>query len=392
MRDFPIGAGRLAAAWLSRLPLSPGGFAENILPDWTEAPEPPPERSSLAQLRLAYTFLHAASLGVEAAGPAGRAALARANAVFWREELRGWVRSADREGAGLDATVDCYDQAFGLLALSWDRGGGPGGARPSDARPSDASRRLALSALAGLDEEGASAAGGYLETRNGLACSRLVPYPGLRRQNPHMHLLEAFLSWWRVDPEGPWRDRAAAMVELLRTRFLDRGTLSLREYFDESWRPAEGEPGRLREPGHHFEWVWLLGEYRKLSGDEGLGDLAQGLYEFASTRGVDRDGLAFDTVDVSGTVEAGTKLLWPQTEQLKAQLSMYEWRGDRAALAKALRLRELIVELYLGRADAPFVNRLDRGGQPLPGPTPARVLYHVFLALVEAERVLGRYP
>ena len=35
----------------------------------------------------------------------------------------------------------------------------------------------------------------------------------------------------------------------------------LREFFDADWRPAAGEDGRLVEPGHQFEWAWLLARW-----------------------------------------------------------------------------------------------------------------------------------
>jgi len=381
-------ADRIVASWIRNLPLTPGGYAENIDGGWREAPTPAGarERTSLAQMRLAYTFLHAGERGLEGALVAGRSALGRAHSIFWREELRGWIRSADERGVALDTTVDTYDQAFGLLALSWDRD--PEGL---GTRATASSRRLARTALAGLDEDAADR-GGYREIRNGTRSSRLVAYPRLRRQNPHMHLLEAFLSWAKADPEGPWLDHAAAIVDLMRKRFIDPASGVLREYFDDSWRPAPGAPGSLLEPGHHFEWVWLLNEYRKLSGDGSVLAPAQALYDFAMERGVDDDALAFDGIDLGGAIVAGTKLLWPQTEQLKAHLAMCEWRGDEGARSLARGLLETIEKLYLCRDDGLFANQLDRAGSPLPVPTPSRVLYHLFLALAEAERVLGAEP
>jgi mannose/cellobiose epimerase-like protein (N-acyl-D-glucosamine 2-epimerase family) len=376
------GAGRLAARWLRSLPLTPGGYAESLLQGWVEA-EPTGrarERTSLAQLRLAYVFLHAGLLGVEGASAAGRAALDRANGVFWREDLRGWTRSADAEGASLDETVDTYDQAFGLLALAWDRDSFEDGMARAEL-----ARRRALSALAALDDD-ACPSGGYREFRNGRTASRLTAFPGHRRQNPHMHLLEAFLAWRRVDPEGPWGRRAAAIVDLLRTRFLDPDEGFLREYFDDSLKPVFGKPGSTLEPGHHFEWVWLLNEYRKASGDETVARQAKVLYEFASRRGVDADGLAFDAVDPNGFILAGTKLLWPQAEQLKAHLAMYEWTGDEKARLEARRTLRLILSRYLAKGNWLFANRLGRGGRPISEPTPSRVLYHLYLALIEADR------
>jgi mannose/cellobiose epimerase-like protein (N-acyl-D-glucosamine 2-epimerase family) len=383
-----LGADEIALSWLRRLPQTPGGYAEAILPGWREAvpTNGGPERTSLSQLRLAYVLLHAGSRGVEGALAAGRAALNRACQVFWRGGLRGWIRSADERGLTLDATVDTYDQAFGLLACSWDREPGSGGSAAADG-----ALRLARDALAGLDEDAADAVhGGYRELRNGAEASRMVRHPGLRRQNPHMHLLEAFLSWSSIDPSGPWLDRASAIKDLLLKRFIDPASGALREYFDDAWGPAPGEPGRILEPGHHFEWVWLLSEYRKVTGDAAVLGPARALYHSAVRTGVDGDGLAFDAIDLHGSVVSGTKLLWPQAEQLKAHLAMYEWTGDAAALAAARRLLGAMQRLYIG--DGLFTNQLDREGLPVPAPTPSRVLYHLFLALVEAERVLADAP
>lgn len=201
-----------------------------------------------------------------------------------------------------------------------------------------------------------------------------------------MHLLEAFLSWAAIDPAGPWLGHAADIVRLFRERFVDPVGGVLYEHFDEAWRRAPGSPGRSLEPGHHFEWVWLLSEYRKRSGDDSVLESARRLYGFAMNNGVDLDGLAFDIVGPDGSVIADTKLLWPQTEKLKAHLAMYEWTGAKEALEAARLLLRTIERRYL-RDDLSFVNQLDRRGGALRAPTPSRVLYHLFLALAEADRV-----
>ncbi len=40
--------------------------------------------------------------------------------------------------------------------------------------------------------------------------------------------------------------------------FIDGGTGALREFFDHDWAPIPGDKGRIVEPGHLFEWAWLL--------------------------------------------------------------------------------------------------------------------------------------
>ncbi|WP_204313579.1 AGE family epimerase/isomerase, partial [Klebsiella michiganensis] len=68
--------------------------------------------------------------------------------------------------------------------------------------------------------------------------------------------LEAFLVLAEVAPAGAWLARASAMIALMRARLIDDETGSLGEFFTDDWRPAEGTSGRIREPGHHFEWCW----------------------------------------------------------------------------------------------------------------------------------------
>ena len=89
-----------------------------------------------------------------------------------------------------------------------------------------------------------------------------------RRQNPHMHLLEALLALHVATGEKNWLRRAGALVDLFKRRFVDPQTGALIEFFAEDWSAAPGDEGRLREPGHQFEWVWLLFEYIARRDDE----------------------------------------------------------------------------------------------------------------------------
>ena len=109
------------------------------------------------------------------------------------------------------------------------------------------------------------------------------------------------------------------------------------------------------------------------------------LYEFAMRWGVDGDGLAFDAVDPAGSVLEGTKLLWPQTEQLKAHAAMYEWTGDERARRGRRALSRLCRALPRGGGRS-LRQQAGRDGRPIAAPTPARVFYHLYVALAEADR------
>ena len=49
-------------------------------------------------------------------------------------------------------------------------------------------------------------------------------------------------------------------------RFIDRDAAALRELFASDWTPVHGRQGKVLEPGHHYEWTFLLDRWAKLTG------------------------------------------------------------------------------------------------------------------------------
>jgi len=194
--------------------------------------------------------------------------------------------------------------------------------------------------------------------------------------------------------DDAWRHRAETVIDLFHTHFFDAETGTLGEFFTADWRPAEGADGTLREPGHHFEWVWLLLHYRRLTGDDSVVEPADRLYRTALDFGVDAPprGIpaAFDAVDSSGAVVESGKRLWPQTEAIKAHLARHELLADPKAEARARAHLAMMFDHYLD-ADSPvWWDRLARDGEVLSDTIPASTLYHLFLCIAETMRVLGR--
>jgi mannose/cellobiose epimerase-like protein (N-acyl-D-glucosamine 2-epimerase family) len=220
-----------------------------------------------------------------------------------------------------------------------------------------------------------------------------------RRQNPHMHLLEAVLAMHAATGDVVWLDRANRLITLFTEVFFDEKTGSVAEFFDAAWQPAEGEPGLLREPGHQFEWVWLLHQYMVQAGGARTGpaagvDLesyASRLFDFGSRHGIDAagplQGLVFDAVSAQGLALATSKLLWPQTEYIKACIARHEATKNPSFRALATSHMKLMRDHFFRSDGANWVNHVARDGAPLVTQTPARVLYHLFLAASELIRI-----
>lgn len=367
--------GQVCPFWFDRVLDPAGGFLEAL--DASSLPLVSPERSILNQARLTYVASHAFLLGGD---ETMRHAAAHGFAMI-RKALgsagpsMGWPRRFLANGTVLDGTRDAYDHAFVIFAMAWYyRATGNPEALELAGHAHDFMRQYLAD----------PAHGGFFEEYP--ATGRLP-----RRQNPHMHLLEAVLAMHEATGEPRWLDQAQSLVDLFERKFLDRDSGSLIEFFTEDWRPADDAAGALREPGHQFEWVWLLGQYVRLSGRGRLTVLADGLFAFGSRFGIDAQdalgGAVFDGVGSDGAIVADSKLFWPQTEYIKACVQKYEASGDGAFLAAATAHIELLQRHFFRTDGGNWCNQLSRSGAPLVEVTPSRVLYHLFLAMAEVIRV-----
>jgi mannose-6-phosphate isomerase len=193
-----------------------------------------------------------------------------------------------------------------------------------------------------------------------------------------MHLLESALAWEAAGGGAVWRALADEIVALALARFIDPEGGFLREFFREDWSPAAGDDGRWVEPGHQFEWAWLLARWGTARDDPQMA-AARRLYE-NGLRGVDRGrGVAIDVLWDDLAPRERRARLWPQTEHLKAALVLGE-EAEALAAAKAL-------ALYL---DAPVVgtwrDKLNADGSFADEPAPASSLYHIAGAIFELSR------
>lgn len=359
----------LLPGWLGRAydPARPG-YIEWVRPDGGSIEAE--RRTTLVTARTLYVFSHAHMLGVPGALPAARHGLAFLLETCRRGDGR-FSHACTVTGEPIDAKSDFYDLAFVIFALAWF------------ARATGESEPLgrAEAVMRFIETELASADGGFLEDTLGN-----LP----RRQNPHMHLLEACHAMAEASGDGRWLERADRIVGLMQRRFAADGTLG--EFFDDHWAPFAGEKGLIREPGHHYEWTWLLYHHERLTGSSVARDSARRLFAFGERFGQGAPGKpVINEVDPRGAVLNGAALLWPQTEYLKALAARIEFEGDRDAAERLDGHLRLVFERFVDPATGLWTNQLDGEGRKVAEPIPVRVLYHLLLALAEVCRVKAAF-
>jgi mannose-6-phosphate isomerase len=360
-------AARWFRAWLTEaaLPLWGGAgvdrahglFHEALTVDGDPVELP---RRARAQARQAFVFATAAAEGLGQGWRALAEAGYRRFVAVYRRPDGLFLTRATGEGAALDAQADVYDQAFALLAMAALHAAAPA----EGGYAADAARLLdALQARR-------APAGGFQES---------PPHPF--QANCHMHLFESALAWEEAGGGAEWAGLADEIAGLSLTKFIDPASGALREFFDAQWDALTGEGG-LVEPGHQFEWAWLLERWGRARGDRAALAAAARLYA-TGLEGVDpARQVAMNALWDDFSVRDADARLWPQTERLKAALVL---GSDADALGAAQGLSQYLQTPARGA----WRDKLRPDGTFVAEPSPATSLYHLVIAILELRAHVG---
>jgi mannose/cellobiose epimerase-like protein (N-acyl-D-glucosamine 2-epimerase family) len=345
-----------------------GGFHERL--DLSGAPVVDVPKRLMVQGRQLYVFSHAAILNWHGDGRrlADRCVEYLLSSYYRADGKPGWVYALAPDGTIANPMRDAYAHAFVLLGLSWYY------RLTRDAKILE----VIGDTVCFLDRRLASPQGGYRDAE--------PAGDAIRRQNPHMHLLEAFLALYEATGRNEYCDHSLRMFQLFATHLFQPNTGTLCEYLTDELSPQPGKIGDIVEPGHHYEWVWLLRRLQRLTG-ESVVTYTSALYRHADKHGWDGEGLIVDELGSAGNIITASRRTWPLAEAAKANIA----EGEQARGTfdeKAAHCFTSLAGRFLARPVAGgWMDRIGPSGEPLAGFMPASTLYHVFCAAAEAARV-----
>jgi mannose-6-phosphate isomerase len=201
-------------------------------------------------------------------------------------------------------------------------------------------------------------------------------------QDPHMHFLEAMLLLYGVTNEKRFADEAKKILHLFTQQMLQPSGVLLEDY-DLDWQSPTDPQKRIVEPGHHFEWLWLLRMATDIL-DVDLMGFAPRIFAFADRYGSDIDGLVYDDILESGKVLNPTHRTWVQTEALKGYIVMDEI-SDQDHSGRILQLKTILMQRYLN-TKIPGLWTDQPTSVATTNVAPASTFYHLFLAFAELQR------
>lgn len=351
-----------------------GGFFERI--NQTGSPSAGDNRRARVQPRQVYCYTAAGCDGWE--GDWQRVA---AGGFAWFDKVYArpdglYGALAGPGGMLIDDSFDLYNQAFALFAFA-----GIAQALPARLSEMEAKARALLDRLKAR----------YAHPELGFEEDNPPKLPLC--SNPHMHLLEAALSWrgLAADP-APWNKLADDIVDLAMTRFIDGESGGLREFFNADWRPFPGDKGRIMEPGHQFEWAWLLVRWGAPLNDTRALAKAKRMYDIGVSHGIckDRQVAIMGLYDDFSICDPMARL-WPQTEWLKASgiLARYSSGAERDGyLRDAFRAANALQKFFKTAVPGLWYDKIKPDGQFVDEPAPASSFYHIVCAIRETKTLL----
>ncbi|NIF51767.1 AGE family epimerase/isomerase [Burkholderia sp. Ax-1724] len=237
--------------------------------------------------------------------------------TFQDTDHGGWFYSVDALGVPLDTTKDLYTHAFVIFACAeYGRRSG---------------NRDALALVHGttaLIQSNFAADDGLFNAALSVDFSKVTGTP---LQNPLMHLTEAWLAACEATHDNAFGAALRRLAGAVARHFVHAPSGCIAEL------PIGASDNRL-EPGHQFEWFWLVRQAGSLVDGTGLAEALARAFTFARQHGVDpHSGGVCAALDEAGHIKDATERIWAQTEYLRA-LACHDDPAVRAALPQQIAL------------------------------------------------------
>jgi mannose/cellobiose epimerase-like protein (N-acyl-D-glucosamine 2-epimerase family) len=317
-------------------------------------------------------------------------AFAQARRLGWHDEVSGiieramgyFVRHYQRpdglfltlaaaDGGVQDGRALLYDQAFVLLGYS---------AAATALGASERWEAAALELRLIIDRELRAGDGAYRSEQGAVGYE----------SNPHMHLLEAYLAWADISDEPGWREGVGRLVEVALQRLIRKDNGAIGEFYSATWQPMPGASGSSIEPGHQFEWAWLLLRAARLL-SQPLREPALRLIAIGERFGV-HDGFVANALRENMSVSDAGARLWPQCERLKATLLAAVLTGEQPYWISAQEAASSLCAYLKTSILGLWFDERSPEGEIRDGAAPASTLYHLVSAILTLDDATRARP
>lgn len=249
---------------------------------------------------------------------------------LWDSEYGGFYWSVSSDGSQpVVAAKHAYGQSFGLYGLAeYARASG-------DKEALELARKTATILERNAHDQ---KYGGYREsfardwTPLDAGGKGQLNIAGDRKtMNTHLHLMEAFSTYYRVTRDVLVRERLLELISICSNAVVRKNLGACSDQYQLDWTPIDEPARQVVSYGHDVENVWLLMDATESAGmnDGPLVDLYRALVDYSLQHGFDRQsGGFFDLGPFQQDATARQKTWWVQAEGLVGLLKMARRTGN----------------------------------------------------------------
>ena len=383
----------IASFWLSKSPdKENGGYTINFGPKGER--KPGRTKMIVSQARTLWFFSH-----LSRTGHGGQECLKAADLGYkflaekmWDHENGGFYWEVDVTGdKKLQPQKHLYGQAFALYGISEYY------LATNKPEALDFAKKLfnLIDTKAHDDEYS-----GYIESFDtdwkplpSNAPSYMGPPAGLKLMNTHLHLLEAFTSFYRASKLPLTRQRLMELILIQSNTVVRKPLGACTDKYNRDWTPRlEAEYARVSY-GHDIENVWLLMEACDVVDQSNfpLLDLYKTLYDYSLKYGYDEaNGGFFNSGPFNKPADRCTKTWWTQAEGLVSSLYMYRITSDTKYLSVFKETYDFVDKYIADRDNGEWHGSVTTDGIIIEGDKagPWKCGYHNGRAMIECIEIL----
>ena len=319
-------------------------------------------KSSVLNTRILWTFAEAAKNynNKKYTGIANKAFDVVIN-DFADKEFGGYYMSIDTENYPLDTIKHTYAQAFVLYALS----------KYYELRSTPELLYELNEYFVFLEDKAKDRKyPGYIEafTRvwEPFSENRMADNDEPRSMNTHLHILEAYATFYKVSKNKLAGKRLKELLELFVDKII-RPSGHLGIFFDRNFNETEASKA-ICSFGHDIEASWLLWEAAEILDDkeiiEKMKPLSIKMLDAVDLVGLDKDGGLFLESTRFGSHVRTNKHWWPQAETLIGFMNGFEITGDIKYWDKLKLTWQFIYTHLIDHKNGEWFTKLNRLGVP----------------------------
>jgi mannobiose 2-epimerase len=326
---------------------------------------------------------------------------------MWDDTNGGFVWEVRRDGTTSKPNKHLYGQSFGLYALSeYYRA-------TNDDKAADYAHKLV-----GLMDEYAKDGdhGGYVEyftpdwkpiTEGQTYLENIEPDwspkesgdsvldPTLKLMNTHLHLMEAFTTYYEAFDNERGRKRLHELLDILTNTVYRKKRGFCTDKYDPDWAPKlDDEEFQIVSYGHDLENVWLVMEAADaLNHSQDLyREFFETLWDYSLKYGYDEEhGGFYFYGDFDESASFRVKAWWVQAECMTSALRTYECTGDDRYLDVFIDTWDFLDKYQIDREHGEWHSGVDEDLEPVGRKGAVyKAAYHNGRALLECIAALKR--